>query len=112
MQKFPYVFPIVGGRKIEHLHANLEALEISLSPEQIKFLGDVVPFDKGFPYSFFVRILLCLSSMESKSKFNVILREMARTTIDSIRLLDTSINGPCLKQFVLLPTEEDMIKYF
>lgn len=55
MQKVPYVFPIIGGRKVEHLHANLEALDIALSPEQIKFLDDVVPFDKGFPYSFFVR---------------------------------------------------------
>lgn len=55
MQKIPYVFPVIGGRKVEHLHANLEALEISLSPEQIKFLDHVVPFDKGFPYSFFVR---------------------------------------------------------
>ena len=54
MQKVPYVFPIVGGRKIEHLHSNLEALDISLTPEQIKFLDDVVPFKKGFPYGLFV----------------------------------------------------------
>lgn len=112
MQKFPYVFPIVGGRKIEHLHANLEALEISLSPEQIKFLGDVVPFDKGFPYSFFVCILPFLFFMESRSKFNSTLRETARTTIASTRLLDTSINGPCRRQFVLLPNEVYMIKCF
>lgn len=56
MQKVPYVFPIIGGRKVEHLHANIEALDISLSPEQIEFLENVVPFDKGFPYTFFVRI--------------------------------------------------------
>lgn len=56
MQKFPYVFPIIGGRKVEHLHANLEALEIALSPEQIKFLDDVVPLQKPFPYSTFVSI--------------------------------------------------------
>ena len=58
MQKFPYVFPIIGGRKVEHLQANLEALDIALTPEQIKFLDDVVPFDKGFPYSYFVSFLL------------------------------------------------------
>ena len=57
MQKVPYVFPIIGGRKVEHLQANLEALDIALTPEQIKFLDDVVPFDKGFPYSYFVRFL-------------------------------------------------------
>ncbi|CAL1707392.1 unnamed protein product [Somion occarium] len=49
IQKPPYVFPIVGGRKIEHLHQNLEALEIALSPEQIAYLESVQPFDLGFP---------------------------------------------------------------
>lgn len=58
MQKAPYVFPIIGGRKIEHLYANLEALELSLTPEQIKTLDDIVPFDKGFPFSYFVRVRL------------------------------------------------------
>lgn len=54
MQKAPYVFPIIGGRKVEHLHANIEALEISLTPEQISTLDNVVPFVKGFPFSNFV----------------------------------------------------------
>ena len=49
MQKTPYVFPIIGGRKVEHLIANLEALEISLSKDQIKYLESVVPFEPGFP---------------------------------------------------------------
>ena len=49
MQKTPYVFPIVGGRKIEHLHANIDALKISLSDEQIQYLESVMPFDPGFP---------------------------------------------------------------
>jgi len=51
MQKTPYVFPLVGGRKVEHLHGNLEALDISLSPEQIKYLESILPFDPGFPTS-------------------------------------------------------------
>ncbi|KAF7291809.1 Aldo-ket-red domain-containing protein [Mycena chlorophos] len=49
MHKAPYVFPIIGGRKIEHLLANVEALDIALSPEQIAFLEDTLPFDVGFP---------------------------------------------------------------
>ncbi|CAL1709960.1 unnamed protein product [Somion occarium] len=49
MQKAPYVFPIVGGRKVEHLHQNIEALSISLSTEQIKYLESILPFDLGFP---------------------------------------------------------------
>lgn len=37
---------------MEHLHDNIEALSISLSPEQIKFLEDVNTFDPGFPSTF------------------------------------------------------------
>jgi len=51
MQKTPYVFPIIGGRKVEHLMANIEALEITLSNDQIKYLESVVPFEPGFPNS-------------------------------------------------------------
>ncbi|EJD04770.1 Aldo/keto reductase [Fomitiporia mediterranea MF3/22] len=49
MQKTPYVFPIIGGRKIEHLMANIDALKITLSDEQIKYIESVLPFDPGFP---------------------------------------------------------------
>ncbi|KZV97479.1 arylalcohol dehydrogenase [Exidia glandulosa HHB12029] len=51
MHKTPYVFPIVGGRKVEHLMDNIDALKISLTPEQIKFIEGIVPFDLGFPHS-------------------------------------------------------------
>ncbi|OJT14737.1 Aryl-alcohol dehydrogenase [NADP(+)] [Trametes pubescens] len=53
MQKVPYVFPIIGGRKVEHLHANLEALNITLDDGHIKEIEDAVPFDPGFPYDRF-----------------------------------------------------------
>ncbi|KAF7291801.1 Aldo-ket-red domain-containing protein [Mycena chlorophos] len=49
MHKAPCVFPIIGGRKIEHLLANAEALDIALSPEQIAFLEGTLPFGVGFP---------------------------------------------------------------
>jgi len=51
MQKTTHVFPIIGGRKVEHLYDNIEALKISLSPEQIKYLESVHPFEAGFPNS-------------------------------------------------------------
>ena len=54
MQKAPYVFPIVGGRKVEHLLSNLEALDISLDDEEIKKLENVIPFDPGFLSTFIV----------------------------------------------------------
>lgn len=56
MQKTPNVFPIIGGRKVEHLMDNIEALEISLTPEHIKFLESIVPFSKGWPQERWVRL--------------------------------------------------------
>ncbi|KAI9454954.1 NADP-dependent oxidoreductase domain-containing protein [Russula earlei] len=51
LHKTPYVFPIVGGRKVEHLKQNIQALDISLSPEQISRIDGVRPFDIGFPHT-------------------------------------------------------------
>jgi aryl-alcohol dehydrogenase-like predicted oxidoreductase len=52
MHKTPYVFPIVGGRKVEHLKGNIAALVISLSEEDIKEIEGVYEFDFGFPHTF------------------------------------------------------------
>ncbi|KAF8192149.1 NADP-dependent oxidoreductase domain-containing protein [Pholiota molesta] len=51
MHKTTFVFPLVGGRKVEHLVANLEALDIELTDEHIAFLESIVPFHPGFPAS-------------------------------------------------------------
>ncbi|KAF8529598.1 hypothetical protein BU17DRAFT_9580, partial [Hysterangium stoloniferum] len=47
----PFVFPVSSGRKIEHLQANIEALDFTLTPAHIKALKDVLPFDVGFPHT-------------------------------------------------------------
>jgi len=52
MAKAPRVFPIVGGRKVEHLKDNIRALEIKLTDEQIRTLEEATPFDVGFPGNF------------------------------------------------------------
>lgn len=52
MHKAPYVFPIVGGRKVDHLKGNIEALGIELTEEEINEIDDSEPFDVGFPQSF------------------------------------------------------------
>jgi len=49
LQKVPYVFPIVGGRKVHHLEDNIKALELHLSDKQVEELESVIPFDTGFP---------------------------------------------------------------
>lgn len=56
MQKTAYVFPVIGGRKAEHLTANLEALDIALTASQISAIEAASPIDLGFPTGFIVRI--------------------------------------------------------
>jgi aryl-alcohol dehydrogenase-like predicted oxidoreductase len=55
MHKTPNVFPIIGQRKIEHLNANIEALSISLSEEDLAEIDNAAPFDIGFPMNFIFR---------------------------------------------------------
>ncbi|KAK9490979.1 NADP-dependent oxidoreductase domain-containing protein [Lipomyces doorenjongii] len=52
LTKVPNVFPLVGGRKVEHLQDNIQALKIKLTTEQIEYLESVKPFDVGFPNNF------------------------------------------------------------
>ena len=52
MNKTPYVFPIIGGRKIEHLKGNIEGLSLTLTEEDIKEIEDANAFDVGFPHNF------------------------------------------------------------
>lgn len=49
MHKSPYVFPIVGGRNIEHLKGNIEALKLHLTDADIDEIESAAPFDLGFP---------------------------------------------------------------
>lgn len=51
MHKAPFVFPIVSGRKVDHLKANIEALTMELSTDDLKEIESRVPFDLGFPHS-------------------------------------------------------------
>lgn len=51
MHKAPYVFPIVGGRKIEHLQGNIDALGLELTDEDLDEIDGAADFDIGFPLS-------------------------------------------------------------
>lgn len=55
LHKTPYVFPIIGGRKVEHLKQNIQAIDISLTPEQVHRIDNAKPLDFGFPFSVIVR---------------------------------------------------------
>jgi hypothetical protein len=50
--KYPFVYPIVGGRKIEHLKGNIEALALELSAQEIDEIDSAVDFEVGFPMNF------------------------------------------------------------
>ena len=50
--KTPYVFPIVGGRKLDHIKGNIAALKMSLTEGDIKQIDSAYDFDYGFPHTF------------------------------------------------------------
>ncbi|KAI8584526.1 hypothetical protein K450DRAFT_216756 [Umbelopsis ramanniana AG] len=52
MAKAPNVFPLVGGRKVEHLQDNIQALKIKLTKDQIAYLESILPYEPGFPNNF------------------------------------------------------------
>lgn len=81
MQKAPYVFPIIGGRKVEHLEANLEGLEIVLTPEHIKYLENAAPYDLGFPVGMIVSLSCLLPLL---SLLIVALNLLCRVTVKTI----------------------------
>ncbi len=58
MNKAPYVFPIVGCRTLEQLKSNIDALEISMSGEEIDEIEKACHFDPGFPHTLLSGTLL------------------------------------------------------
>ncbi|WYZ33735.1 hypothetical protein EsH8_I_000011 [Colletotrichum jinshuiense] len=50
--KAPYVFPIVGGRKLEHIKANIDGLGTTLTEGDICEIESSHDFDPGFPHTF------------------------------------------------------------
>ena len=99
MQKTPFVFPIIGGRKVEHLLANIEALELSLTDEQIKFLENVVEFQPGFPNWLIVRLTVINFSFSPTERFGD--RETERKQTASSRRSLTLTRGRLSRLFVL-----------
>ncbi|KAI9094014.1 NADP-dependent oxidoreductase domain-containing protein [Phlyctochytrium arcticum] len=52
MHKYPYAYPIVGGRTLDHIKSNIAALSLSLSDKDISEIEGAASFDVGFPMSF------------------------------------------------------------
>ncbi|PVH71902.1 Aldo/keto reductase [Cadophora sp. DSE1049] len=51
MHKAPYIFPVIGGRKKDHLLSNIKALGLHLSNEEVKEIDGAYSFDMGFPHN-------------------------------------------------------------
>ena len=79
MAKTPYVFPIIGGRKIEHLNDNIKALSHSLSEKQMQELEAVVPLVPIFPHSMinqspsWIKGATTLPTGQTASKFQIVM---------------------------------------
>ena len=52
MHKAPHVFPVVGGRKLDHLKGNIQALSLELSKDEMDEIEGAAEFDPGFPANF------------------------------------------------------------
>lgn len=50
--KAPYVFPIVGARKVSHIQGSLDGLKVTLTEEEIEEIESAYEFDFGFPNTF------------------------------------------------------------
>ncbi|KAK5044751.1 hypothetical protein LTR84_010525 [Exophiala bonariae] len=48
--KAPYIFPIIGGRKIENLKSNIAALDIDLTEAEMKEIEAAAPVSLGYPH--------------------------------------------------------------
>ena len=57
-QKTPYVFPIVGARKVDHIRGVAPAAGISLTEEEVERIKSSYSFDPGFPHTFLSGTLL------------------------------------------------------
>jgi hypothetical protein len=80
MHKAPYVFPIVGIRKVEHLQGNIDALSVELTDEEVDEIEAAQPFDLGFPGSF----LMEMGGAKYSTRFTVKDMGMNRSVLSNL----------------------------
>lgn len=68
LHKAPYVFAIVGGRKVDHLEGNIEAWNVALEDEEIEQIEKSYEFDPGFPHTFLSRTMFTEEKPRAASK--------------------------------------------
>jgi aryl-alcohol dehydrogenase-like predicted oxidoreductase len=70
MQKAPYVFPIVGGRTVEHIKGNIAGLSVVLDDGDVEKIESAYRFDPGFPHTFLSGTLLKGHDATPKGAYN------------------------------------------
>jgi aryl-alcohol dehydrogenase-like predicted oxidoreductase len=68
LQKAPYMFPIVGGRTVDHLAGNIAALDITITEQEMQEIDDCYVFDPGFPHTFLSGTMFDRSKPKGASK--------------------------------------------
>lgn len=68
LHKSPYVFPLIGARKLEHLTGIIPGIGVSLSEEEIGEIENGYEFDHGFPHTFLSGSLFDGSTARGASK--------------------------------------------
>lgn len=83
LQKVPYVFPIVGARKVEHISSNLTALSITLTQEEVDEIESAYTFDYGFPHTFLSGSLFVTGKSRNATNSSQVqlLKSMAQPTV-------------------------------
>ena len=61
----------MGGRKIEHLLSNIQALDIHLTDEDVKEIEGVLPFELGFPGGLMVSLFVFVCSLLACFRFRI-----------------------------------------
>ncbi|GAA5886751.1 hypothetical protein JCM6882_005876 [Rhodosporidiobolus microsporus] len=67
LHKAPYVFPLVGARKVDHLTGNFPAFDLALSEEELQRIDGAYEFEHGFPSDF-----LCGSLFKPEQKSEMV----------------------------------------
>ncbi|RDW56571.1 hypothetical protein BP6252_14076 [Coleophoma cylindrospora] len=52
LHKSPYVFPLIGARKLEHIQGIVPGLGVALSDDDVELIDSAYEFDHGFPHTF------------------------------------------------------------
>ncbi|KAF3762191.1 Aldo/keto reductase [Cryphonectria parasitica EP155] len=87
MQKFPYVVPLLGARKLEYIEKSIPGLQVALTEADIDEIESAYPFNAGFPHTFLSGGIFQGSDVPAKGAFGsdqVVLTKMTCGYVDFV----------------------------